>query len=126
MGWVLSHAIVVADADEIDELLPPRPKDGVLQAIPYRYRLRAPEVRQLSDEDVLDDSWFTIWMGIKNDPYFFRRKGNEMPDRSVLAWLGYLRGDLEGNGLKQAEYELLRALLPPVHDELTPLLEAMP
>jgi hypothetical protein len=59
-------------------------------------------------------------MGIKNDLLSFRRKGATMPERSVLAWLGYLQGELEGKGISAAEYDILRAVLPSV-DDLTPL-----
>ena len=123
-GWVLSDVIGPADADEIDELLPPRPA-GVIEAIPYRPDdVRAPEVRSLTEEQIPDDWSFQVWIGITNDIYFFRRDGKTTPERSVLAWLGYLRGEFEGNGLSQAEYDKLRAMLPPVDDDLTPLVAA--
>jgi hypothetical protein len=47
-----------------------------------------------------------------------------MPERSVLAWLGFLRGELESGGISTAEYHTLRALLPPVTDDFTPLVAA--
>ena len=123
-GWLLSQVIGHADADEIDELLPPRPAGEVSEAIPYGRDVRAPEVEALTEDQILDDLWFEFWMGIKNDLYFFHRDGKQMPERSVLAWLGFLRGELEGRALTQAEYDKLRALLPPVHDDLTPLIAA--
>ncbi|GAC1410201.1 MAG: hypothetical protein NVSMB64_19200 [Candidatus Velthaea sp.] len=122
-GWVISEVIGHLDADEVKELLPERPED-VISAIPYGGDVVAPEVDALSDDEILPERWFELWMGIKNTLYLFRRDGDEMPERSVLAWLGFLRGELEGNAISQAEYDKLCALLPPVNDDLTPLVGA--
>ena len=127
-GWVLGAVIGPADADEIDDLLPPRPSGGVIEAIPFGRSPHAPEVEALSEDYVIDQMqsgwWFSVWMGIKNDLYFFHRNGQEMPERSVLAWLGYLRGALEGRHISRSEYDRLRAMLPEVDDDLTPLVAA--
>ena len=124
-GWVLSDVIGLADADEIRELLPPRPVGGVLEAIPFGPDdVRAPTVRTLTEEQIPDEWWFQVWMGITNDLYFFHRDGKAMLECSVLAWLGYLRGEFEGDRLSQAEFDKLRAMLPPVNDDLTPLVAA--
>ena len=127
-GWVLGDVIGVADADALDELLPPRPDDGVIAAIPFGRDPNAPEVEALSEDYVIEQKrsgwWFSVWMGIKNDLYFFHCYGHKMPERSVLAWLGYLRGALEGTHISQAEYDRLRAMLPSINDDLTPLVAA--
>ena len=124
LGWVLSDVIGLGDAEDLrEQVLPPRP-DDVIDAIPYGRGVHAPEVEALSDDQVLTDVWFVFWMGIKNDLYFFTRDGKAMPERSVLAWLGFLRGELEGKAISQTDYERLRALLPPVDDDLTPLVAA--
>ena len=124
MGWVVGQVIGHAGADELDELLPPQPAGAVIEAIPYGRGVYAPEVEALTDDQVLPELWFDFWMGIKNDLYFFHRDGKEMPERSVLAWLGFLHGELEGEAITQDEYDKLRALLPPVNDDLTPLVAA--
>jgi hypothetical protein len=113
-GWVLSHVIGLADADEVDEMLPPRPQGGVIEAIPYGPDdVIHPEVDALEEEGIPEGWWFEV-----------SHAGTEMPERAVLAWLGCLRGELEGHGISQAEYDKLRALLPPVRDDLTPLVAA--
>lgn len=68
--------------------------------------------------------WFSYWIGLSNDLYFFRRNGEEMPEASVLAWLGFLLGELEGNRISEIDYDKLRAMLPFVKDEFTPLIVA--
>jgi hypothetical protein len=121
LGLVLSHVIGHADADEVDTLLPPRPEGGVIEAIPYGPEdVEDPEFASLTEHDMPDGVWFQYWMGIKKSLYFFRQNRSEMPARVVLAWLGFLLGELEGGGISTTEYDKLRALLPPVRDELIP------
>jgi hypothetical protein len=125
-GWAVSDVIGHADADEVEELLRERPAD-VLRVIPYGPEdVDDPEVDALieNEDDIPDGLWFDFWMGLKKSLYFFRQNNSEMPERSVLAWLGFLLGELEGHGISQAEYDKLRALLPPVRDDLTPLVAA--
>jgi hypothetical protein len=112
--------------DEVKELLHERPAD-VFDAIPYGPEdVDDPEVDALieNEDDIPDGVWFQYWMGLKKSLYFFRQNNSEMPERSVLAWLGFLLGELEGGGISTAEYDKLRALLPPVNDNLTSLVAA--
>jgi hypothetical protein len=121
----LSQVIGLADADEVDEMLPPRPDSEVMEAIPYGPAdVNDPEFESLTADEIPDNVWFQYWMGIKKSLYFLWQNHSEMSERSALAWLGFLRGELEGGGISTAEYDKLRALLPPVNDDLTPLVAA--
>ena len=121
LGWVLSHVIGHADADEVEELLHDRPTE-VFDAIPYGPEdVDDPEFSSLTADEIPKGVWFQDWMGIKKSLYFLRQNDLEMPERSVLAWLGFLLGELEGRVISTAEYDRLRALLPPVNDDLSPL-----
>jgi hypothetical protein len=107
-------------------LLPPRPQGGVIEAIPYGPKdVDDPEFHALNDDDMPDGVWFQYWIGIKKSKYFFRANHSEMPARAAFAWFGFLLGELEGDGISRAEYDKLRALLPPVRDDLTPLVIAI-
>jgi hypothetical protein len=110
-----------------------------MEAIPYGPEdVDDPEFASLTEDDIPDGVWFQYWMGIKKSLYFCRQNHSVMSERSVLgarcsvlgarcsvlAWLGFLLGELEGGGISTAEYDKLRALLPPVTDDLTPLVAA--
>lgn len=126
-GWILSHAIGIKDADDADETFAiVRPDGGIQEAIPYGHGETAPEVDALREDELLDETWHRIWIGIRNDLFYFNHRRTAMPERSTLSWLGYLRGELEGNGISPEEYERLKAMLPTVDDEFTAFLIANP
>ncbi len=125
-GWLLGHLIGIKDLDDLKDAFPlDPPEGGIRDAIPYGRDETAPEVEALREDELLDESWHQTWMGIRNDLYHFTLRGSAMPERSTLAWLGYLRGELEGEAISNDEYERLKAMLPRVHDEFTPLLAAL-
>jgi len=120
-GWLFSDVIGVKDADDADESFGRiTPHDGIADAVPDGHGEPAPAVEALAYHQLLEGLWRSTWMGIQNDRYYFECLEQAIPERLVLAWLGYLRGELEGDALSQAEYDSLTGLLPSVVDELTP------
>jgi len=81
-------------------------------------------VEALAYHQLLEGVRRSTWMGIQNDRYSFECLGQAIAERLVLAWLGYLRGELEGDALSKAEYDSLKGLLPSVVDELIPFVAA--
>ncbi len=51
---------------------------------------------------------------IDSDIKFF---GGSLPERTTIAWRGYLAAVLEWNVISNSQYEMLLALLPPTDDD---------
>ena len=108
-GLVLSDAIGIKDSDDLkDSFELFHPDGGIREAIPFGRGETAPEIDALCEEELIDETWHRIWIGIRNDLFYFSRRAIRMPERSTLSWLGYLRGELEGNGISIEEYDRLK------------------
>ena len=126
-GWLFRHTIGIKDIEDLRgafTLL--SPDDDIFVAMPFGRREIAPEVSALREDELIDEAWHWNWMGICNDLYHFKLLNERMPERSVYSWLGFLRGELEGETISNLEYDRLRAMLPVVEDPFTPLVSSVP